>query len=154
MVATGIALISLLVSVATVADGYLRRQREEKSADVGARFVWLRTYTKVKRSDGVVKEVGYNLVLRNDGPARADDVTIEIWSLHRDELGRRQERLLDVAPDEFPLRLDPGVLYPIPFELEREYSPKPRRYVIALHWRDGAGEHVREVTLRRGQTSS
>lgn len=101
-----------------------------------------------------MKDVGYNLVLHNEGPARAENVRIEIWSLHGDDPDRRQERLLEVAPDEFPLRLDPGVLYPIPFELERDYPSKPRRFVVAVCWSDRAGEHVREVVLRRGQTSS
>lgn len=97
---------------------------------------------------------GYNVVLENRGPARAREVTLDVYARCGEEPQRLD--LVDVYADEFPIRqLDAGARYPIRF-VDRSQAWRTERWFEArLTWRDGRrGLQERKIAIRRGQTAA
>lgn len=89
---------------------------------------------------------GYHLVVTNQGPAAARNVDVKVT-----DSDGRPLKLLDLGPDEFPLRvLDTNGRYPIPWIYE-PFRRHERRFEATVSWTDGAGPHQRRIPLRRGQ---
>jgi hypothetical protein len=150
-----VAAIALLVSVATAVEAYIHRRRETRTANVTAYFHWNRELSRVDLADGKSFGVGYNLVIWNQGPASAHEVTATVVTPDGDDVD-----LATVEAEEFPLpRLDATGRYPIQFAptssrfRSADNRPVLRRFNVHLSWRDGNGHHQHMIPLRRGQTS-
>jgi hypothetical protein len=144
-----IAALALVLSAATWFSQYRRRVLAERRADVTVSFHWLTESAEVYIPDRDPLMAGYHLVLANRGPAAARCVRLTL----KDSNGQRL-KLLDVAPDEFPLRtLDSDGQYPIPW-LYEPFTRHARRFEATVGWTDDAGSHLRTVPLRRGQLPS
>jgi hypothetical protein len=150
-----IAGIALLVSVMTAADAYLHRRRESRSANLTAYFHWNRELSRVDLANGHTFGVGYNLVIWNQGPATAHEISAIIHTPDGEVV-----ELATMETGEFPLRrIDATGRYPIQFaptsQRFRSGDDRPvvRRFTVKLSWRDGNGHHEHLIPLRRGQTS-
>jgi hypothetical protein len=126
-----------------------------RTANVTAYFHWNRELSRVDLDGGETVRVGYNLVIWNQGPATAHEVTATVRAPNGDDVD-----LSTVEENEFPLpRLDATGRYPIQFApaLSQFRSGDQRRVVrrfnVHLSWRDGNGHHQHLIPLRRGQTS-
>lgn len=145
--------LAVLISVITAACVAIDARRAAKRADVTAYFHWLPATARIRLASGGAIDTGYHLVLRNRGPADAQEVTVKVAQPDGGEL-----QLVSIDPNEFPLStLDAGSRYPIPFALAggvHEGKSGYRRFVVTLTWRDGGGKKVntKRIPLRRGQT--
>lgn len=153
--ATAIAALALVVSMATAIETYLYRRRQLHGAQVTAYFHWNQELSRVDLPNGETIRVGYNLVLWNQGPATARDVRVEVRTPSGDAV-----QLAALEANEFPLRrLDAGGRYPIQFApvsadfRSGDKRPVVRRFDVLLAWADGNGRHEHVVPLRRGQAS-
>jgi hypothetical protein len=116
--ATAIAALALVVSMATAIETYLYRRRQLHGAQVTAYFHWNQELSRVDLPNGETIRVGYNLVLWNQGPATARDVRVEVRTPSGDAV-----QLAALEANEFPLRrLDAGGRYPIQFARYRQIS--------------------------------
>ena len=141
-----IAGLALVFSLATWLVQHRQRRSAERRADVTVFFHWLTSMARVVARDGRNLSAGYHLVLKNNGPAAARDVSITV----RDTQGQVL-RLVDVDPGELPLAvLDVNGRYPIPF-LYEPFTRHARRFEASVSWTDDDGHHERVIPLRRGQ---
>jgi hypothetical protein len=146
-----IALVALLVSIATAGIAGWRSWSNERRADVSAYFRWLESRAEVVLPSGKKVTVGYHLILANRGPRRAEQVHVEVYRRRGSE--RQRAELTDLQPGELPLDvLDPGGRYPIPWALGEDglRFADDRRFEVEVTWRDGAGKESRCIPLRRG----
>jgi hypothetical protein len=145
-----VAVAALLVSALTAYVAYRHRREDVRTARVTAYFHWNAVFAKVSLGEGQEPvQVGYNLVVWNQGPASALRVGLVIM----DTDGRVVD-LAGVDDDEFPLdRLDGGGRYPVQFAARDKRYRGVRRYRAKLTWTDGNGQHEHVVPLRKGQTS-
>ena len=144
-VTSSIALAALLLSAATAYATWRWRVVDRRAAALTAYFHRNSEMAQVYVG-GETLAVGYNLVVWNQGPGRAANVSFGAVNVNGDEL-----RLLELQDGELPLSvLDPGARYPIPWLVEpRE---RGRHFRCRIDWTDGNGSHTVVVPLRRGET--
>ena len=141
-----IAGLAFALSGTTWFTQHRRQVLAERRADVTVSFHWLTSKAQVTLPGRDPLTAGYHLVLANRGPAAARSLSLELRDSTSHEL-----TLLDLEPDELPLRvLDANSQYPIPF-LYEPFTRHARRFEATLTWTDGQGGHERVIPLRRGQ---
>lgn len=145
-----IAFAALLVSVLVAWSNLRRQRRDERTAKVTAYFHHLGYYAQIARDDVEIGRAGYHLVIWNQGPAAARNVSLRIYDRTGQELP-----LLACSPEEFPLSvIDSSGRYPIPWVAPPEGNPRERQYQVTLTWTDENGHQRKELPLRRGRTGA